>query len=62
MTEPSHQKLIQAFQAGNRDAFAVLFRRFQNLVTSVALANTGDIQRSEDIAQEAFLLAWHMFY
>ena len=58
MTEKSVQELVRAFQSGSREAFAALVRRYQNLVTSVALASTGDLQRSEDIAQQAFLIAW----
>ena len=50
--------LVAEFQSGNREAFATLVRRNQILVTSIAFANNGDLQRSEDIAQQAFLLAW----
>ena len=49
---------VMAFQSGSRDAFEKLVRRFQNFVTSVAYAKIGDVQRSEDIAQQTFLLAW----
>ena len=49
---------VRRFQAGDRNAFAELVSRFENLVTSTALAETGDFQRSEDVAQQAFLLAW----
>ncbi len=58
MIEKSIKQLVQAFQAGSREAFAKLVERYQNMVTSVALANTGDLQRSEDVAQQAFLVAW----
>ncbi len=60
--ETMHQKPIQeivsAFQAGSREAFAELVRHYQNLVTSIAYAHTGDLQRSEDIAQQTFIVAW----
>ncbi len=58
MFDPSLREIVQAFQTGSREAFAKLVGRYQNLVTSVAFANTGDLQRSEDIAQQAFLVAW----
>ena len=58
MGDSSLSGLVQAFQAGNREAFAELVGRYQNLATSIAFANSGDLQRSEDIAQQAFLLAW----
>ena len=49
---------IKAFQTGSIEAFEVLVQRYQNLVTTIAYANTGDLQRSEDIAQQTFLTAW----
>ncbi|MEM7315358.1 MAG: sigma-70 family RNA polymerase sigma factor [Planctomycetota bacterium] len=49
---------VEDFQNGDRAAFAQLVSQFQNLVTSTALAETGDFQRSEDIAQQTFLVAW----
>lgn len=58
MIDTSLREIVKSFQAGSRDAFAKLVQRYQNLVTSVAFANTGDLQRSEDIAQQAFLVAW----
>lgn len=58
MIDPKLREIVKAFQAGSREAFAKLVGRYQNLVTSVAFANTGDLQRSEDIAQQAFLVAW----
>jgi len=58
MIDESIREIVKAFQAGSHDAFAALIQRYQNMVTSVALARTGDVQRSEDIAQQAFLVAW----
>lgn len=51
-------QLVQRFQAGDRDAFAELIRRYQNYIASIAYSATGDFARSEDIAQQAFLTAW----
>lgn len=47
-----------AAQRGDHDAFARLVRATQRMVASVALATTRDVQLSEDIAQETFLIAW----
>ena len=58
MVEKSNSELVSAFQLGNREAFAQLVSRHQNLATTVAYSRTGDLQRSEDIAQQAFLIAW----
>lgn len=44
---------------GDRDAYGRIVAASQNVVTAVALAITRDVATSEDIAQEAFLSAWH---
>ncbi|MDV6316678.1 sigma-70 family RNA polymerase sigma factor [Idiomarina sp. HP20-50] len=49
---------VEQAQAGNKSAFAEIVQRTQNLVTSVALAIVHDVKASEDIAQEAYILAW----
>ena len=58
MGDSSLREIVKAFQAGSSDAFAELVGRYQNLATSIAFANSGDLHRSEDIAQQAFLVAW----
>ena len=58
MGDSSLRDIVKAFQAGSCEAFAELVGRYQNLATSIAFANSGDLQRSEDIAQQAFLVAW----
>ena len=56
----SDQLLLQisAATSGDRDAFAALVGRYQGLVSATTLSLTGDFQRSEDLAQETFLIAW----
>lgn len=49
---------VENAQAGNKSAFTEVVQRTQNLVTSVALAIVHDVKASEDIAQEAYVLAW----
>lgn len=49
---------VEQAQAGNKSAFSEIVQRTQNLVTSVALAIVHDVKASEDIAQEAYILAW----
>lgn len=58
MLDRRESDLVLAAQDGNKSAFGKLVERYQNLVTSIALSRTGDLQRSEDIAQQAFLVAW----
>lgn len=47
-----------AAQRGEHDAFGRLVQATQRMVSSVALAVTRDVSVSDDIAQEAFLIAW----
>src|SRR5690606_39769973 len=50
---------LPAAVQGDRDAYGRIVIASQNAVTAVALAITRDVPTSEDIAQEAFLSAWH---
>jgi RNA polymerase sigma factor (sigma-70 family) len=61
MTTPVFAALDHDFlaaQQGDPAAFARLVAATQRMVASVALAVSADVQQSEDIAQEVFLLAW----
>ena len=49
---------LPAARRGSHEAYGRIVRACQNTVTAIALAITGDVQASEDIAQEAFLTAW----
>ncbi len=51
-------ELVGDTLAGNRAAFAEIVSRYQTLVCSVAYSATGDLPRSEDLAQETFLAVW----
>lgn len=57
-TEISLSDLIEESRSGDQAAFGQLVERFQGMVSSVTLAMIGDLQLSEDIAQETFLKAW----
>lgn len=50
---------LPAATRGDAAAFGRIVAASQNTVTAVALAITRDVPASEDIAQEAFLSAWH---
>jgi len=59
LTAPADDaELVRACLGGNRDAFSQIVTRYQTLVTSVAYSLTGNIAQSEDLAQEAFVVAW----
>ena len=51
-------ELVAESLDGNRDAFRLIVERYQTLVASLAYCATGNVSRSEDIAQETFMSAW----
>jgi len=50
--------LVAACLDGDRTAFSRLVERYQRLLCSLAYTATGSIPASEDLAQEAFVIAW----
>jgi RNA polymerase sigma factor (sigma-70 family) len=51
--------VFKAAQAGDKEAFGVIVNRYQSLICAITYSSTGDINLSEDIAQETFLAAWN---
>ncbi len=51
-------ELLEASVAGDRDAFGAIVERYQSLACAITYSVTGSIERSEELAQEAFLRAW----
>lgn len=51
-------ELVALSLTGNRDAFGRIVERYQSLVCALAFSATGNVARSEDLAQETFLNAW----
>ena len=58
MWDASDEALVAGLAMRDRDAALVFVRRFQRRVFGCALAIVGDINRAEDVAQEAFVRAW----
>jgi RNA polymerase sigma factor (sigma-70 family) len=54
----SDAKLVAESLDGNRDAFRLIVERYQTLISSLAYCATGNVSRSEDLAQETFVSAW----
>lgn len=50
--------LVRESLAGNRGAFRDIVVRYQSLICALAYSGTGNVARSEDIAQETFVAAW----
>ncbi len=57
-TSRTDAQLVGDTLAGGRDAFAEIVSRYQTLVCSLAYSATGDLTRSEDLAQDTFLAVW----
>lgn len=57
-TASSDTYLVEQSLAGNATAFGQLVEKHQSLVCALALGACGDLHRSEDLAQEAFVTAW----
>jgi RNA polymerase sigma factor (sigma-70 family) len=51
-------ELVAECLEGRRDAFGHIVERYQSLICSLAYSATGSLGRSEDLAQETFLVAW----
>jgi len=50
--------LVSQAQAGDRDAFSELVRRYRIRVINVVYQMCGDVNLAEDAAQEAFIRTW----
>jgi RNA polymerase sigma-70 factor (ECF subfamily) len=60
MSQWTDERLVEAAQAGNQDAFAELVRRYQAKIYNLALRYTNDSETAVDITQDAFVRAWEM--
>ncbi|MCS7185943.1 MAG: sigma-70 family RNA polymerase sigma factor [Armatimonadota bacterium] len=60
LSQWTDERLVEAAQAGNQEAFAELVRRYQSKVYNLALRYTNDSETAMDIAQDAFVRAWQM--
>ncbi len=54
----SDMDLVAESVSGNREAFGQIVSKYQNLICSLAYSATGNLNQSEDLAQETFLTAW----
>jgi RNA polymerase sigma factor (sigma-70 family) len=54
----SDASLVSASLGGDRNAFGKIVTRYQRLLCSLAYSSVGDLNHSEDLAQEAFVEAW----
>lgn len=55
---PADSDLVARSLAGERSAFGMIVRRYQTLVCALAFSATGNVRRSEELAQDTFVAAW----
>jgi RNA polymerase sigma-70 factor (ECF subfamily) len=55
LSEPQDAEIVSAVTTGDRDAYAILVRRYAARIYAVCLATLFDAEESKDLAQEALL-------
>ena len=58
MSERSDEQLVTAALLGDEEAFAAIVYRYQRLMLSIGYAYLKDYEAAQDMAQEAFTLAY----
>jgi RNA polymerase sigma factor (sigma-70 family) len=58
VAERNDADLVAESLGGSREAFREIVERYQTLICSLAYNATGNVSKSEDVAQETFLAAW----
>lgn len=51
-------ELLQASVGGNREAFGSIVEQYQSLICGITYSATGNLGKSEELAQETFIRAW----
>ncbi len=51
-------EILQACIQGNQQAFEQIVSKYQSLVCAITYSGTGCVNRSEELAQETFIMAW----
>ncbi|HEY3864447.1 MAG TPA: sigma-70 family RNA polymerase sigma factor [Verrucomicrobiae bacterium] len=52
------EELVRQSLAGDQDAFGQIVSRYQSLICALTYSATGNLGRSEDLAQQTFVTAW----
>ncbi|NIP28871.1 MAG: sigma-70 family RNA polymerase sigma factor [Phycisphaerae bacterium] len=51
-------ELLQASMGGSREAFGAIVEQYQALICGITYSTTGNLSKSEELAQETFIRAW----
>lgn len=57
-SDPAIAEAVRAVLAGDKDAFAVIVRRFQGAILTLAAVILHDREAAREVAQEVFVRAW----
>lgn len=57
-TTTNEIELLHKSLTGNKEAFGIIVENYKSLICSITYAATGDFARSEELAQETFVIAW----
>jgi RNA polymerase sigma-70 factor (ECF subfamily) len=60
LSQWTDERLVEAAQTGNQDAFAELVRRYQAKIYNLTLRYTNDSETAIDVTQDVFVRAWQM--
>ncbi len=55
---PSEIELLKASLRGQTPAFEVIVQKYQSLICAITYSATGSVEKSEDLAQQAFVKGW----
>ena len=57
--EDNEIELLRASVKGDATAFETIIKKYQSLVCAITFSATGNVETSEELAQEAFISAWN---
>lgn len=54
----SESELLKASLNGQTQAFELIVRKYQSLICAITYSATGSVDKSEELAQQAFIKCW----
>ena len=51
-------EMLQACLKGQNEAFEAIIKKYQSLVCAITYSATRNVEKSEELAQQAFVKAW----
>ncbi len=60
--ENSEVSMLRACLEGQTETFAAIVQKYQSLICAITYSATGSVDKSEELAQQAFIKAWNNLY